>query len=331
MIPTEVGVGWKISAGWSPEVPHSIKYLGCHIDSNNLYETIFQETLIMIRQMCRTIGRKKASAEVKASAATLRVKSMATYRGAVGPWSLEKLREWDKPLESLYRKISKCMKSFPTQLLYTSADQCGLGFTCLSDRIQEEKFARLHRCITSGGNSKVAADGLLLRSARACGRPVVAGQRTIITPTEGDSWPKSLLDWGAQVGKHIHLGGPDPLGTVLAPVADILGGDSDKETLLVGCDIVTLGDLVQDKATENGHVREWLPKDTLDGTGLKGIHSVLRRCPLPTGDITIRVGNCLCLEGSADVLEFLGWVEDLACVRRWSPVSRIDNCSVNSR
>ena len=89
----------------------------------------------MIRQMCRTIGRKKASAEVKASAATLRVISMATYRGAVGPWSLEKLREWDKPLEALYRKISKCMKSFPTQLLYTSADQCGLGFTCLSDRI----------------------------------------------------------------------------------------------------------------------------------------------------------------------------------------------------
>ena len=59
-------------------MPHSIKYLGCHIDSNNLYETIFQETLLMIRQMCRTIGRKKASAEVKASAATLRVISMAT-------------------------------------------------------------------------------------------------------------------------------------------------------------------------------------------------------------------------------------------------------------
>ena len=103
------------------------------------------------------------------------------------------------------------------------------------------------------------------------------------------------------------------------------------KTLLVGCDIVTLGDLVQDKVTENGHVREWLSKETLDGAGLKGIHSVLRRCPLPTGDITIRVGSCLCLEGSADVLEFLGWVDDLACVRRWSPVSRIDNCSVNSR
>ena len=104
----------------------------------------------MIRRMCRTIATKKASAEVKASAASLRVISMATYRGAAGPWSLEKLREWDKPLEALYRKISKCMRSFPTQLLYTdSADQGGLGFPCLSDRIQEEKYARLHRCLVT--------------------------------------------------------------------------------------------------------------------------------------------------------------------------------------
>ena len=115
-LPIEVGVGWKIPATGEavPLRVHSIKYLGCHIDSNNLYETLFQETLLMIRQMCRIISSKKASAEVKASAATLRVISMTTYRGAVGPWSLEKLREWDKPLEALYRKISKCMKSFPT-------------------------------------------------------------------------------------------------------------------------------------------------------------------------------------------------------------------------
>ena len=64
----------------------------------------------------------------------------------------------------------------PTQLLYTdSADQGGIGFPCLSDRIREENFARLHRCHTTGGKSSVAADGLLLRSARQCGRPTVAG------------------------------------------------------------------------------------------------------------------------------------------------------------
>ena len=166
--------------------------------------------------------------------------------------------------------------------MYTDSDQCGLGFTCLSDRIQEEKFARLHRCITTGGSSKVAVDGLLLRSARQCGRPVVAGQRTTITPTDGTSWSKSLLDWGAQVGKHLHLGGPDPTGTTLAPVADILEGDSDKETL-VGLDIVTLGDLVQDKTTEDGCVREWLSNRDLNAVGLKDIIPVLRRCPLPIG------------------------------------------------
>ena len=170
----------------------------------------------MIKKMCRTIGSKKASAEVKASA-------MATYRGAAGPWSLEKLREWDKPLEALYRKISKCMKSFPTQLLYTdAADQGGLGFTCLSDRIQEEKYARLHRCLVTGGDSAVAADGLLLRGARLCGAPAVAGQSTSLSSTDSIYWSRSLVEWGEQVGKRIQLGGPDSTGTVNAPASSIL-------------------------------------------------------------------------------------------------------------
>ena len=139
-----------------------------------------------------------------------------------------------------------------------------------------------------------------------------------------------VLDWGAQVGKHLHLGSPDPTGTTLAPVADILEGDSDKETL-VGLDIVTLGDLVQDKATVDGSAREWLSNKDLNAAGLKDLIPVLRGCPLPIGDIIIRVGSCLCLDGCADVLEFLGWVNDMACVRRWSPVSPTDRCTVNSR
>ena len=102
----EVGVGWKIPEDGSDPIlskTHSIKYLGCQIDSDNQSKRLFQETLLMIRKMCRTIATKKASIEVKAAAASLRVNSMATCRGAVGPWSLEKLREWDKPLEALYR------------------------------------------------------------------------------------------------------------------------------------------------------------------------------------------------------------------------------------
>ena len=66
-VPTEVGVGWKIPKkdenGMEIEIAvqglHSLKYLGIPIDSNNLYEKLFQETLQIIRNMRRVIASKK--------------------------------------------------------------------------------------------------------------------------------------------------------------------------------------------------------------------------------------------------------------------------------
>ena len=198
-VPCEVGLGWVIPEP-GLQLPleiefSSITYLGIHIESNSLFERLFQETLQIIRNMCRIIGSKKASADVKASAAFLRVISMATYRGAKGPWSLEKLLEWDKPLEKLYRKIEKCMDGFPTHLLYVdSKSQGGLGYPCLSDKIQENKFAMVHRCSVTGGDSRVAADGLLLRAARIQGRPIIAEMGTVIEPILEQYWARSLLE-----------------------------------------------------------------------------------------------------------------------------------------
>jgi hypothetical protein len=332
----EVGVGWRIPDDGSRSTHtslHSIKYLGCQIDSDNQSEKLFQETLLTIRRMCRTIGSKKASAEVKASAASLRIISMATYRGAAGPWSLERLREWDKPLEALYRKISKCMKSFPTQLLYTdAADQGGLGFPCLSDRIQEEKYARLHRCLVTGGDSGVAADGLLLRGARMCGAPSIRGRRTSLKPVDATYWARSLVEWGSGAGKRLHFGGLDPSGTVDAPVSSILNGDRHQEEKLISLDVITLGDLVEIKESGTGEVRAWLSRRKLTAAGLVDIAPILEDRQVPTGNLTIRVGCCLTLaDGEGVVLEFLGWIAERACIRRWTPVKRGKTCTYGTR
>ena len=56
-------------------------------------------------------------------------------------------------------------------------DVPGLGMPCLSDRCQEEKWAKIHRALTTGGDSAVAAEGCLLRLTRLCGRPIIAGKR----------------------------------------------------------------------------------------------------------------------------------------------------------
>ena len=52
----------------------------------------------------------------------------------------------------------------------------------------------VHRCAVTGGDSKVAAEGLLLRAARIQGRPIVAEMGTIIKPILMDYWARSLLE-----------------------------------------------------------------------------------------------------------------------------------------
>ena len=99
--PCEVGVGWRIPEkdedGNDRTVArmgfHSLRYLGIQIDSNAFFESLFQETLKLIRNMCRIVRTKKASADLKACAAYTRILNMATFRGSAGPWSLERLRE----------------------------------------------------------------------------------------------------------------------------------------------------------------------------------------------------------------------------------------------
>ena len=66
-VPCEVGVGWKIpekdDEGNDKTVAtrgfHSVPYLGIKIDSNNIYERMFQETLKLIKDMCRIVRGKK--------------------------------------------------------------------------------------------------------------------------------------------------------------------------------------------------------------------------------------------------------------------------------
>ena len=59
------------------------------------------------------------------------------------------------------------------------------------------------------------------------------------------------------------------------------------------------------------------------------IEAALNTLPVPIGPMTIRAGTCLILEGSLtdDILEFLGWIEERACVRRWTPVKKGDRCT----
>jgi len=284
------------------------------------------------------IALKNPTADLKTCAIFLRVISMATYRGSVGPWSLERLREWDKPVEALYRKIHSCMSCLPRALLYMdpAEDQVGLGLTCLSDRCQEEKWAKIHRAMVTGGDSAVAAEGCLLRAARLCGRPIIAHHGVTLVAAEDDYLLRSVIDWGASAGRSLRFGGPGPAGTTNELVASAVGNDPVLIKMLNSIDAVTLGDLSVVVEEEGVHVRKWVSRRTLraaemceDVVDAGKIEEALSKIPIPTGPITIRVGTCLIPESdlTGDVLEFLGWIEAEACVRRWTPCAKGDKCT----
>ena len=242
---------------------HSLKYLGIQIDSNNSFEKLFQETLHIIRNMCRVIAsKKKATADLKACAVFLRVISMATYRGSVGPWSLERLREWDKAVEYLYRKIHSCMKCLSREILYMSPaeGQVGLGLPCLSDRCQEEKWAKLHRGMITGGDSGVASEGCLLRAARICGRPIIANYGVTLTAENDNYLMRSVIDWGATADRHLRFGGPDSTGTTNELTASAFINDPSVIEILSGIDAITLGDLTEIVEEKGSLVRKWMTR-----------------------------------------------------------------------
>ena len=165
------------------------------------------------------------------------------------------------------------MDGFPTQLLYVdSKTQGGLGYPCLSDRIQENKFAMVHRCSVTGGDSRVAADGLQLRAARLQGRPIIAEMGTIIEPILEQYWARSLLEWGAKAGLRLKYGGPDPKGTSNELIADCLTLEPMVIETLVQLDVVTMGDLT---TPGSGGNRNWITKKKLKEAGLVALTPIL--------------------------------------------------------
>ena len=125
------------------------------------------------------------------------------------------------------------------------------------------------------------------------------------------------------------------MGTTNELATSVINDESLIETL-EGMDAVTLGDLTEIVEVKGTHVRKWVSRKKLraaklcDGNEAAGkIEAALNNIPVLTGPITIRAGIYLILEGSltTDILEFLGWIEERACVHRWTMVKKSDRCT----
>ena len=190
------------------------------------------------------------------------------------------------------------MKCFPRASLYMDPDddQPGLGMICLSDRCQEEKWAKLHRALTLGGDTAVAAEGLLLRAARLCNKPIIAGHKVQLEAVDTEYFARSLLDWGATAGRALAFGGPDSKGTVHELLSTIITDEPALSQQLVALNAVTLGDLTEITEVDGQLARCWVSKKKLRGAkpgvsteNADTFASILSSIPVPNGPITIRV------------------------------------------
>jgi len=86
-----------------------------------------------IRRGCNILTTRYASPDTKKVILRTVIFSQAMYAAKFCNWSLDQCRELDKPIEAVYRIITKNMATFPTLLLYLATQMGGLGLPRFSD------------------------------------------------------------------------------------------------------------------------------------------------------------------------------------------------------
>ena len=204
---------------------------------------------------------------------------------------------------------------------------------CLSDRCQEEKWGKIHRSLCLGGDSAVAAEGCLVRLTRLGGCPIIACHGSTLDVSKDGYFASSLTEWGATAGRRLRFGGTDATGTVNQLISTVIHGEPQLAKTLSSVGVLTLGDVIETAIAQEGGVeRRWVTQRKLNGTGLDKLGETLKQVEVPEGAILIKVGTCLISKDNThgDVLEFLGWVDKLACVRRWTPCRYGDRCTAKT-
>ena len=166
------------------------RYLGVHVDSNNLYRHQHRLLLQQIREVARTARHKQASPETIDMALTTSLHRKISFPAKFMPWSLQQLRQLDPPLNGLLKKHLMMLPATANAALYMATDVGGMGLTRLSDQIILDKYAMLHRGLHSDSHTRQATNGLMERSLRIGLSDTEPGFEATVAPT---TIPHTLL------------------------------------------------------------------------------------------------------------------------------------------
>ena len=196
------------------------RYLGVHIDSNNLCNQQHRLLLRQIRDTTNTAWHKNASPETIDMAITTSLHRKISFPAKFMPWPLSKLRLLDPPLNKLLKHHLHMLPSSANAALYMAVDVGGLGFTRLSTQITLDKFAMLHRGLHSDAHTRQAILGLLERSLRIGMTDTDLGYEATTSIQPVPHTLLSLLEAGQEAGVNFRRGGL-PVGTTPSQPVDL--------------------------------------------------------------------------------------------------------------
>jgi hypothetical protein len=202
--------------GWEPIEVHmktdgNLKHLGVLWDMDLSNETQREQVTTFLRESLAYVCAKRASIRCKMIAITKCIIPKVLYTCKFMGWTLEQYKELEKIITVAMRKASKLLPGFPTNLMYMSRQEGGLGYDSLVDIIHRTKN-RMYQRLLDTTDMCLVASGLLARAFRARGQilqphvEVVMRRTPWITPV----WATSLVQWREENGETlVATGRPD--------------------------------------------------------------------------------------------------------------------------
>jgi hypothetical protein len=216
--------GW-IGESIAMETDGIMKHLGVLWDMDLTSTTMWKSAKKTLKEACTKLEPKVASAECKKMAMELSVHRKVGYYAKYLCGELGKFRDLDTPCNSLNKKMTLNMLSFPNDLLYVSAKRGGLGFAQFSEYVLRNKYTYWERMMVKNKQELNIAMGIFTREARSRGNPVIPGSSIRLYgpklggPKASGWWFSSCVEWLDELDLSICIPGKSIIET---PDEDIL-------------------------------------------------------------------------------------------------------------
>ena len=239
--------------------------------------------------------------------------------------SIKEFRTLDIPFNKFYRKLFKMMPSFPRERIYASVSDNGLGMSKISDLIQFEKLAIIHRVSYSDGPGQQALDGILHRGLRNGQMHLLPGQcgplRMIDELGIEPTWTTSIVELLRENDMNLSRGGVPMLGTMEENVIDYIYDGWDEGEIsprangdiikLVECNLRQVGDLHGNEEDEyRSPVQAIIDLKEKGACIYSGEHTWVR-----PGQFWTSEAESGCEKG--EIVEILGTMGEEYVIRRW--------------